>query len=152
MSSAFDSSTVTPRPSSSYGSDFKTTAFSPIVQKAGPEAATPKTWSKDEAAKLLKLFFRSLFFVLPKAGFEASQIAVEACKKVVIQNLIERVLVGVNLDYYTAGGFWRKTLTAAIKSRVDAAGAAGQALSCFAAFPTFAFLKQDKSSFCRATQ
>jgi hypothetical protein len=55
---------------------------------------------------------------------------------VVIQNLIERVLVGVNLDYYTAGGFWAKTLTAAIKSRVDAAGAAGQALSCFAAFLT----------------
>jgi hypothetical protein len=41
----------------------------------------PQTWSKDEAAKLLKLFFRSLFFVLPKAGFEASQIAWKLARK-----------------------------------------------------------------------
>lgn len=119
--------------------DARTTGSSPAPKSGAPNrhgsAASPKTWSKEDAIKLLKLFFRSLFFVMAKAGFETSQVAAEACKKVVIQNLIERILVGVNLEHLKAGGLWGKVLTAAVKSRVEAEKAAGkQMLTCVTDF------------------
>jgi hypothetical protein len=107
--------------SASANEDLGDTASSP--GKAPSSAARdngklPRIWSKDDAMKLLRLLLNSLFFVLPKAGLEeVGQLPTEACKKAVILNLIERVLVGVDLTIYKAGGNWGKALNSAIKTR-----------------------------------
>ena len=108
-------SQATPSADSASEDNAEDTASSP--SKAPASGAEIKSWSKDSSVLLLRLLLQSLFFVLPKPGKELTQLTSEACKKVVIQNLIHRVLLGVDLNVFKAGGVWGKAVTGAIRTR-----------------------------------